>query len=944
MSTYTVGSGAFLDLASFGQSVGSLGGTGSVTLGSASLSTGFDSTNTSFAGAISGSGSLNKVGGGVFTLSGFNTYTGGTTVSGGTLGVGSNTAFGIGRLAIAPGATLQAAANNLSFPNAVVLGGSGTVDTQANALTLTGSISDGTAAAAGSFTLPQFPGTVFTRLDSGAVIATTAPGFVIPTTGMVGTVSTQTVFEPPPPTPSGSIAKVGSGTLTVTGINTYTGGTTVSGGTLSLTNGSAIGTGLLTLGAGTTLDLNGSFTLGNAITISGSPNFNVGTGNSSAISGIISDATAPTPSVTSSVSCSPGAACGTIIQPAIAPGDLVKTGGGTLTLTGVNTYSGGTTVSGGTLSLTNGSAIGTGLLGLGPGTTLDLNGSFTLGNAITIAGDPTFNVGAGNSSIVSGVIADGELPGDLVKTGAGTLTLTAVNTYTGPTTIAGGTLLVDGSIANSAVTVQSGTILGGRGTVGGTINAGTIDLRRGGQVGNTLTIAGDYFGVPGSLLNLNFSTLTNSSDSLHILGNASGSTGVNLFNVTPGAPFSISPALVVVDRLVAPQSFTLASAQGFGALDGVLITEPRPAGGTEVALATVPSPLSLSGAIALSSAQSIAFESSELMRDRVTSLRDEAQNEDARRRRLPLVTSYAATQNPNDPISSVLKPGISPSEPETTVSKAVWARAFGDFENRSGNANFTFGGFSFAPNLGYSQKTGGFLGGADGVIGALTSANDGLIIGALGGFETSRVDLRNSAGNQDFSGGTVGFHATYYNGGFFTDAVVKADLLSLRISGSGVSQSTSLQSYDGFVDLGYKFDIFDNWYIEPSGGLEYVKTNFDNHFSLTTASVPLRDGDAWRGNLRVRVGTSWMSGDVRWEPSLTLGVYDVFAGSSSTVLLSGPTSISLPSNKDKVVGELQGSINFANLANGWSGFARLDARIGDHLTGGTARVGLRYQW
>jgi hypothetical protein len=52
----------------------------------------------------------------------------------------------------------------------------------------------------------------------------------------------------------------------------------------------------------------------------------------------------------------------------------------------------------------------------------------------------------------------------------------------------------------------------------------------------------------------------------------------------------------------------------------------------------------------------------------------------------------------------------------------------------------------------------------------------------------------------------------------------------------------------------------------------------------------------------------------------------------------------LPSNKDKVVGELQGSINFANLANGWSGFARLDARVGDHLTGGTARVGLRYQW
>ena len=92
----------------------------------------------------------------------------------------------------------------------------------------------------------------------------------------------------------------------------------------------------------------------------------------------------------------------------------------------------------------------------------------------------------------------------------------------------------------------------------------------------------------------------------------------------------------------------------------------------------------------------------------------------------------------------------------------------------------------------------------------------------------------------------------------------------------------------------------------------------------------------------------WMLGDVRCEPSPTLGVYDVFAGSSSTVLLTKrPTSISLPSNKDKIVGELKGSINlinFANIANGWSGFARVDARIADHLTGGGARVGLRYQW
>src|SRR5262249_13178643 len=74
-----------------------------------------------------------------------NTYSGGTTINGGTVGVGFNTALGTGEVALTDGGTLQAAANNLSLPNVITLAGTDTIDTQGNALTLSGAIFDGTS-------------------------------------------------------------------------------------------------------------------------------------------------------------------------------------------------------------------------------------------------------------------------------------------------------------------------------------------------------------------------------------------------------------------------------------------------------------------------------------------------------------------------------------------------------------------------------------------------------------------------------------------------------------------------------------------------------------------------------------------------------------------------------------------------------------------------------
>ncbi|MDB5582579.1 MAG: Outer rane autotransporter barrel [Bradyrhizobium sp.] len=132
------------------------------------------------------------------------------------------------------------------------------------------------------------------------------------------------------------------------------------------------------------------------------------------------------------------------------------------------------------------------------GATLDFSQLTSAGTAAgSIEGAGTFTLGSrslsvggnGLSTMVSGSIEG--VGGSLVKTGTGTMILSGANTYTGPTTVNGGVLEVNGSIASSSLTnVEAGGTLGGTGTVGNTfVNGGT--LSPGNSIG-TLNISGSF--------------------------------------------------------------------------------------------------------------------------------------------------------------------------------------------------------------------------------------------------------------------------------------------------------------------------------------------------------------------------------------------------------------------------------------------------------------------
>lgn len=281
----------------------------------------------------------------------------------------------------------------------------------------------------------------------------------------------------------GSVAltKSGGGTLALAGPNTYSGGTTINeGSTLVIGNGSALGSGALTLNGGATgvtVNFNGSFSVANNITATGDPTYNVLTGNTVDLSGVLSGS-----------------------------GDVVVNNqsgyAGTLVLSGVNTYTGPTVVDAGTLQAGSTSAFGNNsAMTVASGAILDLAGFSNAVGSLAGAGTVTnsgvaavLTAGGNNASTVfSGTIGDGTGPIALTKTGSGLLVLGGVNSYSGVTLVGGGELRVNGSIASSSsTTILSGAILSGSGTLGNTlIQSGAIFAPGSGTPGSAMTIAGN---------------------------------------------------------------------------------------------------------------------------------------------------------------------------------------------------------------------------------------------------------------------------------------------------------------------------------------------------------------------------------------------------------------------------------------------------------------------
>ena len=585
-------------------------GTLSGTAGEVALGTGTAGTLTvaqgatgEFAGVISGVGNLIKDGTATLTLSNANTYSGTTTINGGTLSITNNAGLlGGTDVNVNSGGTLDIKDANL---NALNLGLSGQGNAGAGALT-----GSGVARYAGGLTL-----------DADAYI------------GGTGTLSLGGALQG---VPSRQLTKVGTGTLVLeSNSGSFRGDTTIASGTVSVRNDAALGTGTVTVSSGGTLNIDGAILSATSLTLNGS-----GTpAGDGALTG--SGAAGFTGPITlgSATTIGVGNAATLTLSDGIAGGataGLTKAGVGTLVLNGAGTYSGGTTIQSGAVTAGNATALGTGATTVATGSTLNIDGvtltspaTLSLEGSLIGVGSAAYN-GAVSIASSTALIGTGPASSDaltlnspltglgLTKVGAGTLSLSGANAYTGSTTINGGTLALNAGAtlpASLPTTLAGGTRLRLNGTaqqIGDLTGGAGAQL----ELGATLTVtengATSFAGAisgPGNLIKDGSGTLTLSGANSYsgttninagtLTVSGSGTLGADAAAVASGATLNLAGV-----TLTSPSTLNLSGSGvgGIGALTGTGTAGYNGAitlgGATTVGVGTLGDTLTLSGGIA----------------------------------------------------------------------------------------------------------------------------------------------------------------------------------------------------------------------------------------------------------------------------------------------------------------------------------------------------------
>jgi fibronectin-binding autotransporter adhesin len=535
-----------------------------------------DPNGTIYAGNISGLGTFRVTGSGSLQLNGSSSFTGPTFVENGVLVLNNASAIsssssvnintpgsllalvstliqelsGDGTIAINNGIILSVENNNDSKFEGIISGAGGLTKTGTADLYLTGA------------------NTYFgaTLVDEGSLSVTTNSAL---TAGVTVNATSELIFNQNfngaysgVITGGGAVEKLGSGIVTLTGANTYTGGTLVSAGTL----------------AGTTTSLQGNITNNSILSFDQAAN---GT-----YSGVIN-----------------------------GTGDLQKKGAGTLTLSGASTFTGATTIFGGTLELTNANSISSSkLVDIEPNTTLlisadttvqNIEGSGTInipdamsnltikqdttttytgmitgagsiektgtGNLILSGQDNDYTGGTlitegiltGNSESLQGIIVNNTQlvinqtfsgddagivsvsgTGDVIKIGVATFTLNGNWTHTGKTLINQGPFVLIGSVANSSETVVAPTAyLRGTGTTGPLTVLGRV--HGGGSIG-TLNVIGTYTQEPGSFLDVDLDA-GGAASLINVMGNAIINDQATIFITPEPGLYSIGQQYVVIN-------------------------------------------------------------------------------------------------------------------------------------------------------------------------------------------------------------------------------------------------------------------------------------------------------------------------------------------------------------------------------------------------------------
>ncbi len=796
---------------------------------------------------ISGAGRVVQRGSGTTTLTEASSYTGGTLVSGGTLHITDDSALGTGPVAVTGG--------TLSSSGDLYVGGTSTSD-----LEIVGNGVVSVAGGAGTVRVADLAGSTgalnfgaYDLLHPTSVGTLEAAGIVFGAgTGTVNFNQNDAFSFDTPTSGAGQVVQRGSGTTTLTGPNTYSGGTAISGGMLRTTDVGALGSGAVALNTGgtlapmgtlgiTQLDWNGgavTSTLGatsSFLDIDGDLNL-TGPGTFNFLSGTGFEINQEY-LLLSAGNLSLYAVADFVGTPnSIFRLDVVT---GQLFVSFIGTTTGPVLQNDGPyFTLSNADFLVNGAVKTGsPVQSNTVNGLiFNPGSSLQVFNDLT--VSSGNFTVDAGsaTVAGGQLisPGDFAKLGAGVLNILSDVLVNGAANLNMGSLFVNGLFTtNGGLAVFQNAFLGGSGIINGdVVNNGTVAP---GNSPGSLTVNGDFTQTSVGTLQVEVGSAT-VFDQLLVSGSANlaGTLqvlnfGGNQFTYGQQVPFlqagsisgefdqilmpnpSIFRGRFLVDGetgllLVAPTSYTLVAQttnqQNVArALDSFIpaTSGDRLAVSTALDLQSAeqyPAAFDQIAPTFYESLANITIEQTnaqnQMLAQRLSAVRLGVRGFQAIGIEAPLVHDKSG--------KSVLdaKDGKDILTPGPDNKWGVWAQGNGIFAKVTN--------VSQVPN--YRFQSGGFLAGAD------YQWSEGLTTGLFAGYQGLYAKY-NGGGSNTINSALFGGYATYQKGGFYSDLIVSGGYSNYNVRrpiNFSTVDRTAVSKPDGgqfntYLDFGYDWKV-----------------------------------------------------------------------------------------------------------------------------------------
>ena len=214
-----------------------------------------------------------------------------------------------------------------------------------------------------------------------------------------------------------------------------------------------------------------------------------------------------------------------------------------------------------------------------------------------------------------------------------------------------------------------------------------------------------------------------------------------------------------------------------------------------------------------------------------------------------------------------------------------------------------------------------------------------MIAGVLGAYIHSDLDTEHITDRVVYEGGSIGGYLAYLNGGFHADLLVKADLLTLTYQQRALAGDFDARSIGGSLELGYRFEIGNGFYLNPLGQLAYVASDIDHGMLADTIPLSFTNGDSLRSRAGLRAGYRVALADAMMiEPYLDAHFLHEFAGSNRGTAFGYLGA----RNELDSWGTVGGGIQVT--AAQFTAFANLQSFIGGEIDGFAGQGGVRWSF